>query len=196
MLELYSKNNKYTTIAILLHWLIALLIISQFIMGLWMVPAINDPLQQAQAFKIYQLHKSIGLTVLLLVLLRFIWRITHRPPPLPSTIPHWEAKAAHTAHYALYALSIIIPLLGWAMVSVNPYGLPTMYFDFFQWPDITWLANSPNKPHFEQLFKASHKYTAYIIIFIALLHGLAALKHHFLNKDEVLIRMLPFLRRR
>ena len=108
----------------------------------------------------------------------------------------WEVFAAHAAHYILYLLAIIIPLLGWAMESVNPYGLPTMYFNWFQWPDITWLTNSPDKNAYFDFFKIAHRYAAYVITIIICLHASAALKHHFINRDDVLTRMLPLLYKR
>ncbi len=186
-------STRYTKTAVILHWLIAIAIISQIIMGLWMVEAIDEPASKALAFKVYQLHKSIGLTVLWLVVLRLIWRIFHRPPALPKSMARWEVFAAHLAHYCLYLLALVIPLLGWAMVSVNPYGLTTMYFNFFQWPDITWLANSPNKDSYFDFFKEAHEFSANIIILFIAIHVLAGLKHHFIDKDDILIRMLPFL---
>ncbi len=186
-------STRYTRIAILLHWVIALAIILQLASGLWMEDAIKDKQTQALAYKIYQWHKSLGLTVLLLSVVRLGWRLTHAAPALPSHMPRWERVAAHTSHVTFYVFMITIPLLGWAMVSSSPLGLPTVVFGLFEWPHIPWLAEAQHKQLYEGWFKAGHEYMALATLGLLCIHIGAALKHHFIDRDAVLARMVPFI---
>ncbi len=174
----------------------ALLIVGQIAAGVWMSGAIHEPNTKALAFNVYQLHKSIGLTVLLLTLLRLLWRFTHTPPALPAHMKNWERMLARISHLGFYLLMIAIPLSGWAMVSASPFGLPTIYFGWFEWPHIAPLAALANKPPAEQLLKELHEVLAIGIVGLLVLHVGGALKHHFIDKDNVLARMLPWVRQR
>ena len=187
---------SYTKTAITLHWLIALLIIAQIACGFWMVDAVKVKATQSLAFDMYQWHKTAGICVLLLSIVRLIWRLTHRAPALPDTMKSWEKRAAHGAHVFFYMLMIGIPLTGWAMVSTSPYGLPTLFFGQWEWPHITSLMQLTDVQAWHQSFKDYHYYLAYGTALLLLLHVGAALKHHFIIKDDVLTRMVPFLRRR
>jgi cytochrome b561 len=188
--------SRYSSGAILLHWLMALMIIGQIAAGIWMSDAIHAPSTKALAFKTYQLHKSIGLTVLLLSLLRLLWRAAHRPPALPAHMKNWERTLARLSHVGFYLLMLAVPLSGWAMVSASPLGLPTIYFGLFEWPHIGPLAALANKPSAEHLVKEMHEILAMGIVGLLVLHIVAALKHHFIDKDDVLARMLPLVRQR
>ena len=179
---------RYNAVAQALHWLLAIGLTWMVVMGLAMKHA---GLDRATQFKIYQLHKSVGITILIVALLRLLWRLTHRPPPLPADMPATEKGAAHAAHVVLYGLMIGLPLVGWAMVSVSPFNLPTVLYGVVPWPHIPGLATLPNKPYWENVAKFVHAYGAYLLIGLVSLHALAALRHHFILRDEVLRRMLP-----
>jgi cytochrome b561 len=190
-----QSKSRYSAVAIILHWVMALLIIFMISMGLWMHDAIKVQATQMLAFETYQLHKSIGLTLLILTVLRLIWRITHRAPPLPEHMGRWERVAATLSHGGFYLLMLALPLSGWAMVSVSPYGLPTIIFGLFEWPHIAPLEAMANKEAAEALFKDVHELLAFGTIGLLALHIGAALKHHWIDRDDVLARMLPFLRK-
>jgi cytochrome b561 len=185
--------DRYTRVAIALHWSIALAVVALSITGLWMVDAIKQPESRATAFQTYQLHKSLGLTVLVLTGLRLIWRLTHPAPPLPVGMTSFERAAAKATHILFYAMMIAIPVAGWAMVSASKFGLPTIVFGLFEWPHISWIVGLDDKASAEALAKVAHKYMGYGLAALLILHVGAALKHHFINRDNVLARMLPGL---
>ncbi len=191
-----TDTGKYTAVAVGLHWLIALAIIGLMIAGLWMKDAIKEKETQALAFEVYQIHKSIGLTVLVLSFARLFWRLTHKAPALPAGMAAWEKAGAHATHILFYAFMIVLPITGWLMVSASPWGLPTMYFNAFEVPHMGTLASldMAGKQEWEGVFKQGHKYIAYGGIGLLFLHVGAALKHHFVAKDETLVRMLPFIK--
>ncbi len=189
-----TRSPRYSAVAIALHWSIALAVLALLVAGLWMTDAIKAPETRNFAFKVYQWHKALGLTVLVLTLVRIVWRLMNPPPPLPAGMTKFERVAASLAHVGLYTLMLAIPVAGWAMVSASPLGFPTMVFGLFEWPHIPMLAVLEDKKPAEALFKAIHKYLAFGSIALIALHVLAALKHHFVNRDDVLTRMLPGVR--
>lgn len=180
--------TRYSAVAIALHWLIALAIVGLVVIGIVMTGLPDTEL--ARKFALYQLHKSLGITVLALSLLRLAWRLTHRPPPLPDTLKPWERRAARATHIGFYGLIIVIPLLGWAMVSASPYNIPTVLWGVIPWPHLP-----VPKPAFEA-FRAGHVLLAFGAVALLVLHVAAALKHHYILRDDVLARMLPFMRRK
>ena len=184
---------SYTGGAILLHWLIAVMILGLFASGLWMSDAIKDDSQRQLAFTIYQVHKSFGLTVLALTVLRIVWRLLHPAPPLPEGMSGLERFAAHASHLAFYALMLAMPLSGWAMVSVSPSSVATFYFELFQVPHLPVLAElaTEAKEGLEPLVKDTHALLAYGAMALVILHVAAALKHHFFERDAVMARMVP-----
>lgn len=179
---------RFTTTAIALHWLVALGIAVLTVIGLVMVHAGLAPMR---LFQLYQLHKSIGVLVLLTVALRIAWRLGHSPPELPATMPAAEKAAASASHLLLYALLFAVPLTGWALVSSSPLNIPTVLFGVVRWPDLPVLPTLASKAHAEAMLKEVHAYASYVLIALAALHAAAALRHHFVLKDDVLLRMLP-----
>lgn len=179
-----TETLRYTRTAVFLHLLIALSIIGMLILG-W---SLDDfaPENRGAAF---MWHKSIGLTILLLSLFRLFWRATHQAPPLPETMPKWEQCAAHFGHTMLYFFMIAMPLSGWALSSAG--GHPIMFYGLFHWPDVPFLATLENKKEIAHKFDDFHKTSALILAFLVAGHAAAALKHHFYNKDEVLLRIMP-----
>ena len=192
MTRLARITPRYTAVAQALHWLLALGLIGQLALGLVMVHA---GLPRMAMFKYYQLHKSIGITILLVALLRLLWRLTHRPPELPAEMPRFEKAGAHGAHVVLYLLMIGLPLVGWIMVSVSPFNLPTVLFGVVPWPHVPGLSAVTDKKYWEGVAKFVHAYGAYLLIALIALHALAALRHHFILRDDILLRMLPGRRR-
>jgi cytochrome b561 len=183
-----APSARYTGVAIALHWLMALGVLALVVIGLTMT---HGGLASMEKFKLYQLHKSIGVTVLLLLALRLAWRLTHRPPPLPA-MPPLERFAAEGAHLALYLLLLALPLTGWALVSASPFNLPTVLYGTIPWPHIPWFAELADKASAEKSLKFVHSRLAWAMIGLVALHAAAALRHHFVLRDKVLTRMLPF----
>lgn len=171
---------RYTRTAMSLHWLIALMLFGMFGFGLYMVELPLSP----QKLKFYSYHKWAGVTVFLLVLARLAWRITHRPPALPAGMPAWQVKAAKAGHHLLYLLMVIVPLSGWLMSSAK--GFQTVWFGVLPLPDL--LAKD------EALGEAlllTHRLLNWFFMLVVAGHVLAALKHHFIDRDGLLSRMLP-----
>jgi cytochrome b561 len=186
------RHDRYDTVAILLHWLVAVGVVAQIAIGLAMTQL---PLTPARQFPLYQLHKSIGITVLAVVLFRVAWRLTHRPPPLPDTMPRVERRFASAAHLALYGLLVGLPLTGWAVVSASPYNIPTVLYGLVPWPHLPVLSTLHDKAPVEAVLATIHAFGGWFLAALIGVHAAAALRHHLLLHDAVLWRMLPLLRR-
>jgi cytochrome b561 len=172
------------------HWVIAALLIANIALGLYFA---DLPHSDPWKFELTQWHKSIGLTVLVLSILRLGWRLTHPVPPLPQGL-HWAlAMAARVTHYLFYFLIIAIPLTGWLMVSASPLGLPTHYFGLFNWPNLWFMADLPRaqKIPLREAFDNVHVFLAWSAIVLIPIHVAAALYHQFIRHDDLLWRMLP-----
>ena len=187
-----TTDARYTKVAITLHWVIALSIMGLIAAGLIMTT--DDLLPKSLQFQTFQLHKSLGLTVLVLSFLRLVWRLTHTPPPLPPGMKAWEKLAANGTHWAFYVLMFALPLSGWALVSTSAWGLPTIWFGLFEWPHLPVLSTMENKEALNDVAGEAHEILAWIAITLICMHIGAALKHHVINRDDVLTRMLPFLK--
>ena len=177
--------SKYSKPAIFFHWITVILIVLGFSLGLYMVNLKLSP----EKLQLYSRHKWIGITVLLIAVLRLAWRATHPAPPLPTTIPKWQRSAAESVHVVLYILIFAIPLSGWMFSSAS--GFSVKYFGVIPLPDLV----SKSKLLAAQM-QIVHQTLAWGLAAIVGLHVAAALKHHFFDRDDVLIRMLPFLRRK
>ncbi|WP_019917868.1 cytochrome b [Methyloversatilis discipulorum] len=171
---------RYTRTAMSLHWLIALMLFGMFAFGLYMVELPLSP----QKLKFYSYHKWAGVTVFLLVLARLAWRITHRPPALPAGIPAWQVTAAKAGHHLLYLLMVIVPLSGWLMSSAK--GFQTVWFGVLPLPDLL----SKDEALGEALL-LTHRLLNWFFMLVVAGHVVAALKHHFIDRDGLLSRMLP-----
>jgi cytochrome b561 len=189
-----TARSSYSRLSITLHWLIALLILGNFVGGLLLHDLLNSPVpaERQLGFTVVQLHKSFGLTVLALSLLRLGARLAYGAPPLPDHMTPTERLLAKLTHWGFYAIMILVPLSGWLMVSASPLGFPTLWFGLFEWPH---LPVETSKALSEQAGDA-HEIMAFIGAGLFVLHVAGALKHHFLDRDDVLARMLPFVRRR
>ncbi len=179
-------RDDYTSGAKSLHWLIALLIFVLFPLG-WVMGEFSG-LQKAQA---YNLHKSLGITVLALMALRIVWRGYYGAPNLPSTMPEMERTAAKLGHLALYALLFALPLAGWALISTS--DKPSILFGFTDIPRLPWLSDLPagDKKSYHEMFEGAHEVLAYALLVLLAAHVAAAVRHALVLKDGVLSRMLP-----
>jgi cytochrome b561 len=177
-----QKNQpaRYTTVAQLLHWVIAALIVTQFALA-W--TADDLPLGMHKLALLAR-HKSVGMTVFMLAILRLLWRFKNPPPELPAGMTLIERTLARATHIAFYVLLFAMPITGWTMSSAKNYSVS--WFGLFTWPNLV----APNDTAFN-ILKSTHDYLSYALFAIAVLHILAALKHHFWNKDDVFLRMLP-----
>ena len=175
--------EKYPAISIALHWLIGLSIIGMLIFGLLLDSFGAD---KALQFQLIQIHKSVGVLLLLAILLRIGMRLIFRAPPLPETLKPVERKAAHLGHWGLYALMLAMPLTGWLMVSASVYGLPTIVFGWFTWPHIPGIPQS--KPIGDLAYEM-HEIFGFILIGFIVLHLAAVVKHALIDKHNLLPRM-------
>lgn len=180
--------RRYSLVAILLHWTSALGVLALIGMGLTMTHAGLTPLSQ---FQLYQWHKSVGITVLALTMLRLAWRFTHRPPPHPTGMPPHERMAASAAHGLLYLLLVGLPLTGWAVVSLSPFNIPTVLYGLVPWPHLPLASLVSNQAEAEGALELLHAYGAWFLTGLLVLHVAAALRHHLVLRDDTLRRMLP-----
>lgn len=179
--------TSYNSVAKLLHWSIALAIVGMLALG-WVM---GDLPNGAQKFALFQLHKSIGITILLLSLFRLVWRLLHKAPALPEPMPAWEKTAAKATHVLFYVLMLGMPLSGWVIVSASALNIPTMLYGLVPWPHLPIIPTLPNKRDIGHLAGGAHGFMAYGMAALIALHVGAALKHHFISRDDVVLRMVP-----
>jgi len=179
-MTLRNTPRRWGAIAQLLHWLIVLFIVAQFTLATLFeqLPA------GAKKLTLLSRHKSIGITILMLALVRLAWRWSNPTPTLPDTLKPYERTLARLTHALLYVLLFAVPLSGWLMSSAR--GFPVSWFGFLQLPDLV----PKNKVLYEALL-TTHGILAWTLGIVATVHLVAALKHHFVLKDDVLRRMLP-----
>jgi len=173
------RLDRYTATAMLLHWIMAALIVALLIVGWYMA----DLPKGTERSALIALHKSLGLTLFALLVARIVWRLRHRPPPLPSTMPAWEQRAAHGNHYLLYFLMLLQPVSGYLSSSFS--GYKTSYFGIAL-PNWGWHDKVLN-----EFFNTMHAVDAYILLAVVIVHVLAALRHLLIARDRVFQRMLP-----
>jgi cytochrome b561 len=176
-----NTATRWGHIAQLLHWLIVILIIIQVISGL---TAVDLPLGMKKLALLAR-HKSFGITILGLAVLRLVWRSANPTPGLPAGLKPYERVLAHVTHWGLYVLLFALPLSGWLMSSAR--GFPVSWFGQAQLPDLV----AKNQALYDAMLQ-THHVLVWLLGAVVLLHVAAALKHHFVLKDDVLKRMLPF----
>ncbi|HEY6644586.1 cytochrome b [Povalibacter sp.] len=179
-MQFKNSTERYGAVAQLLHWSIVVLIITQFVLASKAEPLSIGPAKIA----VLAQHKSVGMTIFALAVLRLLWRLINPVPTLPAQTPRWQNLAAHFSHWALYALILVTPLLGWTMSSARNF--PVSWFGLFTLPDLI----QPDRAKYD-LLHATHETCALTLGILAVLHAVAALKHHFFDRDNVLRRMLP-----
>jgi cytochrome b561 len=195
-----QSATRYTKTAKVLHWLIAIGIFVMFGIG-WFMADLPKDVPKQTTFDVFDLgiftwqaseeisprtlyfnlHKSIGVTIFALILVRILWRFTHKPPAILATYKTWERKLASGAHHLLYLLMVALPVSGVLMAINSKYGIKWFGMDF--------LGGTDNKP-MRDLFKETHEIIGIIILLVIILHIVGALKHKLIDKDETLNRML------
>lgn len=178
-------NPSYTRVAIALHWLMAVVILCNISLGVYMHELELSPTKLA----LYSYHKWTGVTLFLLVILRLIWRATHPAPGLPPHMPAWQRRVAALTHHLLYLLMLAIPLSGWLMSSAK--GFQTVYFGVLPIPDL--LAKDKA---LGATLNEVHELLNWCLILLVSVHVAAALKHHYRDRDDILHRMLPLVKPR
>ncbi len=173
-----NSSERYTRVAIVLHWLIALGVIWQIAIGWSMIEIPKSP-PGVRAYW-FNFHKSIGLTLGLLIVLRIVWRIAHRPPPLPAAIPAWQRLAAKASHFGLYACMIIMPVSGYLGSSFTKY--PIKYFGYTL-PHWGW-----DSPAYKEICSQVHLVTVIVFMLLIAIHFAAAVKH-MLARDGIIQRI-------
>jgi cytochrome b561 len=194
-------NNQYTKTAILLHWLIGIAILAMFGLG-WYMADLPKEAPKAMSFDLFDLgiyqwqlseevsprtfyfnlHKSVGVTLLGLIVLRLFWRITHRPPALLDSLTALEKKVATAGHHMLYLLMFLVPISGVLMTLYSKFGLKWFGHDVFGGLD---------NPGLRDVFKEAHELIGVVMITVIGIHVLGAIKHKFINKDGTMDRMSP-----
>ncbi len=185
---------RYNRTAMILHWLVAALIVVNVVSGLRAANA-----DGAHVRPLIDMHKSIGLTVLGLVLLRILWRLSHKPPPLPASYPRVEKLGAHAAHIALYAIILLLPLSGYLHDSAwnGAASHPLILFGFLHFPRMPIIKSfdPATKDTLHAVFGAAHVYIGYVLYGLVALHLAGVLKHHVFDHESEISRMLPGGRR-
>lgn len=176
-----EATPRYSGLAIALHWLMAVLVIGLLGVGVWMTGLKASPTK----IEVYTWHKWAGLTVLALAMLRLLWRVHGPPPPLPESVPAWQVGIATQAHRLMYALLLAMPLTGWLQNSAA--GFPLTWFGLFKVPALV----ARDKAAFA-FWQQAHEWLSWALMALIALHVLAALKHHFLDRDDTLRRILPW----
>jgi cytochrome b561 len=175
---------RYGAPAIALHWIAAALILFNLGFGLYLVDLPLSP----QKLRYFSYHKWVGITVLLLSAARLLWRLGHPAPALPAGMRPWEVRLAHASHILLYVLFFASPLSGWLFSSAS--GFQTVYLGVFPIPDLL-----PKNKELAEILKITHHWINYMLAAVIALHAAAALKHHYIDRDDVLVRMLPSFRK-
>ncbi len=185
--EPLPARSRYSTVAIALHWTIAAIVIGNLLGGLLLGTFLDSPDKAMQSIGavVIDLHKSFGLTVLLLTFVRIGWRLANPPPPLPAFMTRAEVLLSRAVHLGFYALLLLIPFSGWALASTDKVIWPLVWF---------WLvpvAHLPLPKSLGETFATAHEWFGYAAIALIVLHIGAALKHRFLDRDDLLARMWP-----
>lgn len=185
-----ASSERYSSVAITLHWLIAIAIIGM-IFGGWYMTDLPDG-APGQYF-LYQMHKSIGITILLLTVARIIWRVMNPPPSLPADMNGLEKTASHLVHLGFYGLMILLPLTGWLYSSVSvKLDVPTVLYGVISWPDVPFV-DSLKTENASGIVNFIHGRLAWVALLLLALHVAGAIKHELSAEEGVLKRMLPGL---
>jgi cytochrome b561 len=179
-MSLRNTTSRWGWLSQFLHWLIVVLIIVQVTLA----TLAGDLPPGVKKLALLARHKSVGITILALAVLRLLWRWLNPTPALPATLRPWEQSLARITHVLLYVILFAMPISGWLMSSAR--GFPVSWFGVFQLPDLV----AKNRPLYHALV-ATHVSLSYVLYAVVALHVAAALKHHFVLRDDVLRRMLP-----
>ena len=180
-----TASARYSRGAIVLHWLIAALIVLN-IAAAWVAEDMPKP----EKAIVMGNHKAFGIVILLLTLVRIVWRLIHKAPPLIETLKAWEAALARVGHAGFYFLMLALPLSGWAMSSASSKGAPVSIFGLFDFPALPVGSDKPTIGMFHEM----HEISGNLMIALVVLHVAAALKHQIFDKDATMRRMVPWLK--
>ncbi|MCR9270392.1 MAG: cytochrome b/b6 domain-containing protein [Hyphomonadaceae bacterium] len=185
-----APSERYTTVAIVLHWIIAIAIVGMLMGGWYMT---NLPDGAPGQYDLYQFHKSLGITILLLTVARIIWRVMNPPPALPGDMKGWEKSLSHLVHIGVYLLMIALPLTGWLYSSVSlKLDVPTVLYGVISWPDMPFVEGLKTEAGAGAANRA-HGMLGFLAVALIALHIGGAIKHEFGAEDGVIKRMAPGL---
>jgi len=185
-----QQAERYSSVAIALHWMIAVMLGLMIALGKNMHASDGRPVEW-----MFQLHKSVGITILCLMIARFIWRLNNKPPALPADMKSLEKRASHWVHIGLYAACFLLPLTGWIMVSVSPFSIATVLYGAVVWPHLPGLAEMAleTRQSFYPKIEEVHELLSWALIGLFALHVIGAVKHEISDEEGVLKRMIPGL---
>ncbi len=169
----------------ILHWMIAILIALNLFAG-WLSTTLEGPAR----FMVLGNHKSFGIIILLLTVLRIVWRLSHPAPPLLESLKTWESALAKVTHFLFYVLMLAVPMAGWAYSSSFLKGAPVSIFHLFDFPGLPFSGDKA----ITGFFAETHEVLAWVLLGLLVLHVAAALKHTFVDRDATLRRMVPFVK--
>jgi cytochrome b561 len=190
-MDVKNTATRYGAVSQAMHWLIVALILTQYTLATLAKNAGNDTTHPAAALQQLALlarHKSVGLTIFALAVLRLLWRWYSPPPPFPATMARWQVNTARLTHYAFYLLLFLLPMSGLVMSAASNY--PVSYFGLFTIPNVV----APDET-LKDIMKERHVMLFNILVIVAIVHIVAAFKHHFVDRDDVMRRMLPWTQR-
>jgi cytochrome b561 len=177
-------NERYTRTAILFHWLVAIGVVTNVALA-WIWPLVADD----KVRPMIDLHKSVGITVLGLAIMRLLWRLSHKPPAMPMGYKPWEVRSAHVVHWLLYVVLFAMPLTGWVMDSAYKDAAthPMPFFGLFIWPRIGFIMHLPpdTREHVHTLFGGLHSSIAWLVYALFFVHVAGALKHQLEGNREL-----------
>ncbi len=182
-MQLGNDSRNWGALSIALHWLVAFLVIGQWGLGLVMAEFIKD---LELKFDLFQLHKSIGFLIFVLMVLRLVWRFAQPVPALPADMTSLERRLSSFSHWGLYTVLLLMPVAGWISVATSKIVVPTRIFGLFTLPN----PFGPD-PGLHEFTEEAHELLAWILLVLIVLHVAAALRHHFIHRNEILLRMLP-----
>lgn len=183
-MRLKSDTQHWGSLAKFFHWTIVLLLIAQGALGLYMTDLPKKP----AVIPYYNFHKSLGITILTLALLRLAWRALDQHPLYPASMPRWQVIGARAGHWLLYALLFLVPLSGWWFDSVSALR-PTYVWGLFELPKLG--GPDPGIPDLKEMAAERHELLFWVLVIVACGHAAMALVHHFVSHDGLLARMLP-----
>ena len=186
-------RTRYTLVAILFHWTIAALIVLNLYFGFRL-----GFVKGLEQFNLFQLYKSVGITILLFSVLRLAWRLLNPPPPEPIGLKGWERISSLAVHWGFYVIMIGMPLTGWIVVSTSSLNIPTLLYHLVPWPHFPGVHALPDGPKtaVNHLSDITHVTLAFATLGLLFLHLGAVAKHHLFDHEPILTRMLPATRRR
>lgn len=179
-MQIRNDGSRFGAVSQALHWAVVALMVAIF----WVAISMDGLPLGPELFRLVNLHKSLGLTILVIMLIRLVWRHVSPPPPLPEAMPGWERRAAHLSHGLFYVLLIAQPLIG--VLHSWSSNFPVVVYGLFTLPNPL----GPHKAWVEPL-EGLHGFLGWSLAALVGLHVAAALKHHFVTRDDVLLRMLP-----